>query len=215
MLPEDIFVFVLISLSTLIKQRSESLDHHLRVCLVVLQKPWQPSASHEICGAFIGRIQMVFICHTHRFVPNAFLFMTMFCQAEFLLADQQQQCAINVLLVNTRLMHCTQKNEVPGAVFVTALQVLWSNHIPYANISHFSNSTMSRGMCCYWKTGTKLCLQHPSNNNGGKKAPGLTLSIYFWCHCHVIFRAWFTWKHVGSGVLAGAGSSLSPYFVLW
>lgn len=37
-----------------------------------------------------------------------------------------------------------------------------------------------------------------------KKAPGLTLSIHFWYGCHVIFRAWFTWKHVGSGMLEWA-----------
>lgn len=56
--------------------------------------------------------------------------MTVFCQAEFLLGEQQQQCVINVLLVNALLMHCTQKNVVPGAVFITALQVVWSNCVP-------------------------------------------------------------------------------------
>lgn len=37
-----------------------------------------------------------------------------------------------------------------------------------------------------------------------KKAPGLILSICFWYGFHVIFRAWFTWKHVGSGMLEWA-----------
>lgn len=73
--------------------------------------------------------------------------MIVFCQAEFLLGEQQRQCVINILLVNALLMRCTQKNAVPGAVFITALQVVWSNHVPYVKTSLFSLGTMSRGMC--------------------------------------------------------------------
>lgn len=73
--------------------------------------------------------------------------MILFCQAEFLLGEQQRQCVINVLLVNALLMRCTQKNVVPGAVFITTLQVVWSNRVPYVKTSLSSISTMSRGMC--------------------------------------------------------------------
>lgn len=73
--------------------------------------------------------------------------MIVFRQAEFLLGEQQGQCVINVLLVNALLMHCTQKNAVPGAVFITALQVVWSNHVLSMKTSLSSISTMSRGMC--------------------------------------------------------------------
>lgn len=66
--------------------------------------------------------------------------MIVFCQSEFLLGEQQRQCVINVLLVNALLMCCTQKNVVPGAVFITALQVVWSNCVPYVKASLFSIS---------------------------------------------------------------------------
>jgi len=84
MLPEGILVFVLISLSALIKWRSESLDHHLRVCLMALRRPWQ-----LVEPSWAGCKWHLYMSHIHQFVPNAFLFMIMFCQAEFLLGEQQ------------------------------------------------------------------------------------------------------------------------------
>lgn len=44
MLPEGILGFVLMSLSVLIKWSAESLDHHLRVCSMVLGRPWEADA---------------------------------------------------------------------------------------------------------------------------------------------------------------------------
>lgn len=76
-------------------------------------------------------------------------FMIRFCQSEFLLGEQQRQCVINVLLVNALLMCCTQKNVVPGAVFITALQVVWSYCVLYVKTSLFPISARSRGFCSY------------------------------------------------------------------
>lgn len=148
MLPEGILVFVLISLSALIKWGSESLDHHLRVCLMVLWRPWQPAASHEACGAFIGRMQMALTYVTHTSIRSKCLpFYDPDLPGWIPFGWAERQCVINVLLVNALLMCCTQKNVVPGAVFITALQVVWSNRVPYVKTSLSSISTMSRGMC--------------------------------------------------------------------
>lgn len=127
-------------------------------------RPWQPVQAMRLEKPSWQDANGIYMSHTRRFVPNAFLFMMVFCQAEFLRGEQQWQCIINVLLVNTLLMHWTQKNAVLGAVFITALQVAWSNCVSYVKlllppVVQWASTTWLR-----WN-----CLQHTSKQQQRKK----------------------------------------------